>query len=97
MAGIPFQLNSITGCAASKSHRSWWTIWKNHCNSPVVASSATMLSEYRLAPSRLTPSEASPGLPTEKYTILRVGSNVGVCQTPPPCMALLGHVLGSQV
>src|ERR1700728_3207367 len=94
MTGIPFQLNSITGCAASKSHRSWWTIWKNHCNSPVVASSATMLSEYRLAPSRLTPSEASPGLPTEKYTIFEGWIERGGLPNPSPLDGITGPRIG---
>src|ERR1700683_763041 len=55
MAGIPFQLSSTVGCGPSKSHRSWWAYWKYHFNSPVVASSATMLDAYRFAPARAPP------------------------------------------
>src|ERR1700690_1031480 len=53
MAGMPFQLNSTVGCGPSKSHISWWTSWKNHCNSPLVASTDTILDAYRFVPARL--------------------------------------------
>src|SRR6202041_3425669 len=104
MAGMPFQLNSTDGCGLSRSHISWWVSWKNHCNSPVVASSAKILVAYRFAPARpeaimLLSGSASVALPVLKYTILRVGSKVGVPQTdaPPCCQLVPAHELGSVV
>src|ERR1700677_2410782 len=99
MAGMPFQLSSTVGCGPSKSQRSWWVSWKNHCNSPLVASSATILAEYRFVPARLPPQNVLSALPVLKYTILRVGSKVGVPQTdaPPCCQLVPAHVAGSVV
>src|ERR1700684_717649 len=99
MAGMPFQVNSSVGCGPSKSHISWWAYWKNHCNSPVVASSATILDEYRFVPARAAVQSQGKALPVLKYTILRTGSKVGVPQidAPPCCQEVPAHVAGSVV
>src|ERR1700733_376841 len=96
MAGTPFQVSSNVGCGPSKSHISWWTSWKNHCNSPLVASSATILFAYRFVPARLAAQGQGKALPVLKYTIFRAGSKAGVPQidAPPCCQLVPAHVAG---